>query len=152
MGEQQRSSLLNLALIVGGLAAAALLFALVRGSLSPAAGTNAGPGMPPGEQLGAIIQVAVRNGCGVAGAASRTARYLRDRGFDVIEVGNYHSFDREQTVVLDRIGMPSLAREVAAALDLPKERVQTAVRATYTLDAVIILGADCQSLPPFSEN
>lgn len=151
MGEQQRSSVLNLALVVGGLGVTVLLFALVRGSLAPAGPEAAPEASPPGERLGAIIQVAVRNGCGVSGAAARTAQYLRVRGFDVVEVGNYDSFDREQTVVLDRVGVPALAREVAAALSLPKERVRQAVRSDYTLDATVVLGGDCRTLPPFAQ-
>ena len=93
----------------------------------------------------------MRNGAGVDHLAERTTQYLRDQGFDVVDVGNHSSFDRERSVVIDRIGNPEAARNVAEALGIPPERVHKDVKPQYYLDASVILGRDYEQLRPFRE-
>jgi len=99
--------------------------------------------------VGSVIQVEVRNGVGVDGVAAKTTQYLRDQGFDVVSVGNYSSFNQEESVVLDRVGNPEAARKVAKALGVPMSRVQQEIRRQYYLDASVILGHDYEQLRPF---
>ena len=47
---------------------------------------------------------------GVQGLAEEMRRFLRTEGYDVVEVGNYPSFDEEETLVLDRVGDAAIAR------------------------------------------
>ena len=69
---------------------------------------------PPVER--ARIRVQVRNASGIPGAAAHITEYLRDAGFDVVDFGNAEESDRSKTIVIDRLGSPGRAREVAAAL------------------------------------
>ncbi|MEM9997288.1 MAG: LytR C-terminal domain-containing protein [Bacteroidota bacterium] len=139
-------ALLNLALIVGGIAALMLLYALANRFLAPRA--DAVRETNPAELYGEIIQVDVRNGCGDAGLAATTTAFLRDRGFDVVESGNVPDFGVERSEVVDRIGDEAAALKVAAALGIPEARVREERRDVY-LDASVILGCDYATLRPF---
>ena len=97
-----------------------------------------------------VYQVEVRNGVGVRGVAEQMRTYLRSKGYDVVAVGNHPSFDVEQTIVVDRIGNPAIAQQVAASLGLPPERIQQDVRSEFHLDASVILGKDYGIIPPFT--
>jgi len=142
-----RNGLLNVALLVGGLGVVVLLYGLATRTLVP----PAAPERPSEEStlVGSVIQVEVRNGAGIDHLAARATEYLRDRGFDVVEVGNYESFQQEQSVVIDRVGDPEAARKVAEALGLPPGRVRQEVRRQYYLDASVIIGDDYKQLRPF---
>jgi len=142
-----RNGLLNAALLVGGLGVAVLLYGLVARTLAP----PAAPERPSEESelVGTVIQVEVRNGAGIDHLAAQATQYLRDRGFDVVEVGNYETFQQERSVVIDRVGDREAARKVAEALGLPPERVRQEVRRQYYLDASVIIGDDYKQLRPF---
>ncbi len=101
--------------------------------------------------VGDIIQLEVRNGCGVDGVAARTTRYLREHGFDVVEMGDYTSFDVAHSMVIDRVGDLEAARKVAAVLGIPKERVRQELQLDLFLDASVIIGKDYAQLAPFRE-
>lgn len=141
------NGVLNILLVAGGLAVAVLLYALVTRVVFP----SPDPERPSDstELVGSVIQVEVRNGAGVDGLAMETTRYLRNHGFDVVDVGNASSFDRAQSVVIDRIGNPEAARTVAEVLGLPTDRVQQEIRRQYYLDASVIIGRDYEQLRPF---
>ncbi len=147
MANRVTNGLLNVALVVLGLAVMVLLYALVTRSV----GTRTDPVRAgnPGQLVGKIIQVEVRNGCGVDHLAAQTTEFLRDRGFDVVEVGDHTSFDQQQSVVIDRVGDLESARRIAAALDIPEDRVIQDIRTDYYLDASVIIGHDYKTLEPF---
>jgi hypothetical protein len=70
--------------------------------------------------------------------------YLRDAGFDVVDFGNAEEFDEPRTVVIDRVGAPHRAREVAAALrGVP---IRSAVDTTLYLDVTVLVGRDAPRL------
>jgi hypothetical protein len=143
------NALLNAALFGAGLAVLVLLYGLATRTFSPRADPvrDENPAALPGD----VIQVEVRNGAGEAGLAAVLTRYLRVRGFDVVESGNHTSFDQAETVVLDRIGNPEAAARVARALGLPRERVREEPREGLLLDASVIIGRDYHTLPPFQD-
>jgi hypothetical protein len=144
-----RNGLLNTALVVGGLSVMVLLYGLVTRTLV-APTTSAPQRATDGSELvGSIVQVEVRNGAGVDHLAATTMRYLRERGFDVVDVGNYRTFEQERSVVIDRVGDPEAARKVAEALGLPPSRVRQEIRRQYYLDASVIIGHDYKQLRPF---
>lgn len=95
-----------------------------------------------------IIQVEVLNGCGVSGLADRFTYYLRDKGFDVVNKGNYIQFDIEKTIVIDRIGNTANAKEVAKSLGVNQNSIITQINEDYFLDVSVILGADYYTLTP----
>lgn len=88
----------------------------------------------------AVIVVEVRNGCGVRGLGDRVGGYLRDEGFDVILVGNADDFEFAETMVVDRSGEWTKAREVARALGgIP---VVQQISSQTLADATVIVGRD----------
>ena len=96
--------------------------------------------------LSDIIQVEVRNGCGVPGLASRFTSVLRQNGFDVVESGNFETFDITRSFVIDRSGNLENARRVARALGVPDDRVIREISPDFYLDATIVIGSDYESL------
>ena len=137
---------LNVTMAVLGLAVLVLLYALIRSNVIPSA-EQTGEADPGSD----IIQVEVRNGCGVSGLAEGMRQFLRQEGFDVVEVGNHSSFNQAQTIVVDRVGNLEAARRVAASLGLPEDRVSQELRQDYFLDASVIIGKDYATLPPFAD-
>jgi hypothetical protein len=124
-----------------------LLYGLVTRTLVP----PASPERPDAstELVGTIIQVEVRNGAGVDRLAAEATHFLRERGFDVVDVGNYETFQQERSIVIDRVGDPEAAQKVAEALGLPPSRVRQDIRRQYYLDASVVIGHDYKQLRPF---
>jgi hypothetical protein len=152
MGTQQvgwSNAFLNTALVVLGLVVLVLLVALIRSNW--VSSTDATRDANPTGLVGDIIQVEVRNGCGVSGLAEKMTHFLRGEGFDVVEVGNYASFDQAQTIVIDRVGNLEAAQKVALALGLAEDRVKQEIRQDYFLDASVIIGKDYASLPALAD-
>ena len=98
---------------------------------------------------GRIIQVEVLNGCGVSGAADKFTEFLRNRKFDVVQIGNYTSFDIEKSMVIDRTGNMQSAYKVAAALGIDKKNVIQQVNDNYFLDVSLVIGKDYNKLKPY---
>ncbi len=96
-----------------------------------------------------IIQVDIRNGCGVSGVADRYTDFLRNKGFDVAEIGNYISSDVDQTMIIDRIGNMANAYKVAKTLGVKNENVIQQLNKDYFIDVSVIIGKDYFSLTPF---
>ncbi len=142
-----KNGLLNAGLALVGLSVMVLLYGLVTRTLTPSPDPRRSPEST--ELVGSIIQVEVRNGAGIDHLAAETTHYLRDRGFDVVDVGNHASFQQERSVVIDRVGDLEAARKVAEALGLPADRVRQEIRRQYYLDASVIIGHDYKQLRPF---
>lgn len=145
-----KNALLNAGLAVVGLSVMVLLYGLVTRTLIPAPDPRRSSDST--DLVGSIIQVEVRNGAGIDHLAAETTHYLRERGFDVVDVGNYASFQQEQSVVIDRVGDLEAARKVAEALGLPADRVRQDIRRQYYLDASVIIGHDYKQLRPFQND
>jgi hypothetical protein len=139
--------LFNVLLVALGLVVIVLLYAFVSRSFTSS--TDPTRAANPGDLVGDIIQVEVRNGCGVTGLAAEMTQFLRGEGFDVVEVGDYTSFDEPKTLVIDRVGNLEAAQQVAASLGLPEDRVIQEIREGYFLDASVVIGLDYATLPPF---
>ncbi len=71
------------------------------------------------------ITVEVLNACGVQAIGTEIGQYLRDHGFDVVDIGNYQGgFDLDQTFVIDRVSLNSKnAAKVADVLGVNKKQV-----------------------------
>ncbi len=94
------------------------------------------------------IQLDVLNGVGEAKLAQRMTEYLRSRGFDVVEIGNYRE-ELERTLVIDRTGNSQAAIQVAKTLGVPLEQVIQRVDKTLYLDVSVFIGKDYPLLQPF---
>jgi hypothetical protein len=95
-----------------------------------------------------IIQIDVLNGCGTSGIAVKFTEFLRVRGFDVLEMGNYKSFDVQETLVIDRTGDIENAYKVAQALGINKKNVIKQISPDSYLDCSVVIGKDYTSLKP----
>ena len=94
----------------------------------------------------AVIQVEVLNGCGVSGVAEEFTNYLRKEKFDVVQIGNYISFDIDQSLVIDRTGNMANAEKVAAALGIDRKNVIMQKNDDSFLDVSVVIGKDYKKL------
>lgn len=95
-----------------------------------------------------IVQVEVLNGCGISGVAEKFTDYLRNNNFDVVQMGNYKSFDIGKTLVVDRTGSRANAEKVARALGVSSKNIIQQINKDYLLDVSIIIGKDFNQLKP----
>ena len=143
----QNVLLLNVALGVVGTLLVVFMASMVWRGISGPVDTTRDAAAPA--LVGAHVQVAVLNGCGVSGLAAQMTTYLRRYGFDVVESGDHSSFDVEHTVIYDRIGNPEAARQLASALGLPEERIIVDVNPDEYLDAAVVIGRDYTELKAY---
>jgi len=93
---------------------------------------------------GVRIRVQVLNATRTRGLARRATFFLRDRGFDVVEVGTTPD-SSDAVIVLDRSGHPEWARLVADALG--GGRVESRPDSSRYLDVTVLLGASWRPPP-----
>ncbi|MDX1672296.1 MAG: LytR C-terminal domain-containing protein [Balneolaceae bacterium] len=98
------------------------------------------------ELIGKIIQIEVLNGCGVSGMAMKFTSALRKNGFDVVETGNFETFDIEETLVISRTENLENARRVARALGVPDKNILMEASDDFYLDATVVIGSDYKTL------
>jgi hypothetical protein len=91
---------------------------------------------PPSER----VRVEILNGGGLDGVARAATARLRGVGFDVVHFGNAPAFDRDSSVVIDRVGRRDLARAVADALGIPN--VLSQPDSNLYLEVSVLLGRD----------
>ena len=96
--------------------------------------------IPVPEVFGERIRVEVLNGGGVDGMAREVTGYLRDRGFDVVEVGNWVSFDEDSTFVVARTDDLADARRVADVMGV--RRVRADPDPNLFADVSVVVGKD----------
>ena len=96
------------------------------------------------------VQLDVLNGCGVPGTASKCTEILRQRGFDVVEIKNYSSFNVPNTIIIDRIGDRKKAQRVAATLGVNENNIIQQINPDYFVDVSVVIGKDYINLKPMS--
>lgn len=101
-----------------------------------------------GSESGEVIQIDLLNGCGISGAAGSWAGYLRSRGFDVVEMRNFKTYDVEHSLVVDRTGNLENARRVARALGIRTENIIRQISEDYYVDVSVVIGKDYDRLKP----
>ena len=99
----------------------------------------------------AMVQVEVLNGCGVSGIADKITDYLRKHNFDVVQTGNYTSFNMDKSLVIDRTGNEANAEKVAAALGIDRKNIVQQINNDYLLDCSIVIGRDYFQLKPYNQ-
>jgi hypothetical protein len=87
-----------------------------------------------------IGRLLVLNGCGISGAASVVAGYLRDNRFDVKNHGDAETWNYPSTIIVSKTKDMTVARRVAAALKTNKIVLLRDGDETY--DVTVILGSD----------
>lgn len=94
------------------------------------------------------IQLEVLNGCGIDGVAEEYTEYLRSKNFDVVNMGNYFSYDVDYSLVIDRTGNLNSAKGVAEALGIESNKIAQQINDDYLLDVTVIIGKDFNQLKP----
>jgi LytR cell envelope-related transcriptional attenuator len=97
------------------------------------------------------IQVEVLNGCGVSGVAEKLTDYLRLNNIDVVSLGNYRSFDIENSIIIGRNEKIHNAERVAAIVGLDNQNIIQQINPDYLLDVTFILGKDYRDLIPLKK-
>jgi len=98
----------------------------------------------------AIVQINVLNGCGVSGVGNTMTKFCRTAGYDVVEVGNYKSFDIAESMVIDRIGKPDDAKRLAAQLGIAPKNIVQQFSNDHLVTASVVIGKDYKSLKPWN--
>ncbi|MFQ5650387.1 MAG: LytR C-terminal domain-containing protein [bacterium] len=99
------------------------------------------------------VTVEVLNACGVQGLANDVTQYLRNHNFDVVNVGNYSSFNLDRTLIFDRVSLSSrYARKVASVLDVDENQVVPDLEDSLHLMVTVIVGKDYKTLSLFTAN
>jgi hypothetical protein len=99
----------------------------------------------------ARIQVEVLNGCGVSGIADKLTDYLRVNHIDVVNLGNYRSFEIENSIIISRNEKIKNAEKLAALVGLDESSIIQQTNSDYLLDVTFILGKDYRNLIPLKK-
>ena len=86
------------------------------------------------------IRVEVLNAGGRDGMARLATQHLRDRGFDVVYLGNARRYDRDTSVVLARGGDQDAAALIARSLGI--EAIRAEPDSSRYVDVSVLLGTD----------
>lgn len=112
------------------------------GAVTLAARRNTSPSSPTTTDetrapTGLRVRVQVLNSTKTRGLARRATMLLRDKGYDVVDMGT-SAAQRDSTVVLDLSGHPDWARRVARALG--GARIEQRSDSSRYLDIAVVLG------------
>jgi hypothetical protein len=133
-----------LAIVLGAFAlSAGWQWWLDRQAPAPAQAERHAPAATP-KGISSAARVEVLNGSGEPGAAAKLASYLREGGFNVVQVGSADRFDYGRTIVIGRTDDPRSARAVSAYLGRVTKILQ---RARSEADVTVIVGRDRGRLP-----
>ena len=92
------------------------------------------------------MQIEVLNGCGVDGVADMFTDSLRKKNIDVVNMGNYRSYNIDNSIVIDRTGNISNAEYVAEVIGINNKQVIEQKNKNYFLDVTLIIGKDYKQL------
>jgi hypothetical protein len=96
------------------------------------------------------IRIQILNGCGAPGIANRLRGVLRDRGFDVLTVGNAKAQNYKKSTLIARSDPPFgelAAKAVAKSLGISEEQISVKKDpALVDTDVTLVIGADYQRL------
>jgi LytR cell envelope-related transcriptional attenuator len=124
----------------------------VGGALASSRVRTAVFGVPSGATAprGVRVRVEVLNATLIRGLGRRATELLRDRGFDVVDVGTTSARERgDSTFVLDRSGHPDWAARVAQAMGQGARVISRPDSSRY-LDVTVLVGATWRPPPqPF---
>ena len=98
---------------------------------------------------GEKIQLTILNACGISGLAAEARDYLRNRGYDVVEIGNYPEVINN-SIICDRTGNNDSANKIAFAMGIPDSLIVSDTDSTLFISASIIIGEDFHTLKPFN--
>ncbi len=95
-----------------------------------------------------VIQLNILNSTKTSGIADKARTYLRNLGFDVVEIGNYTE-NKRISILIDRVGDRQSALLTAKAMGIGDSLVYTKIDSSLFLKCTIILGEDYKNLNAF---
>ncbi len=88
------------------------------------------------------VTVTVRNGAGVAGAASRVSELLTEAGYEVVDVGNADSYVYDETlVVYDEESFEAVAEDVVSKVGSGRV-TDASIYYNFDSDILVVIGSD----------
>ncbi len=90
--------------------------------------------------VGDEIHIEILNGSTNPGQAQSLRNYFVEYGFNIVHYGNAPKSDYDKTLVIDRMGRPSLAKRIADIINC--QEVHTKIDKTLMVDVTIIIGND----------
>ena len=97
-----------------------------------------------------VIQCEIVNASGVQGVGRRALSYLRERGFDVVELST-SPVVQPTSHVLDRLGDRQSCVKLAGVLGIADSLVEPSIDSMLFVRASVVLGSDVRTLTPFVE-
>lgn len=136
--------LLNLSIAICGILSVLMLFSFIVRLNSTPLNTKLSPKENP---LGYndSIQLNILNATGKSGLASKARNYLRQLGFDVVEIGNYET-ELDSSLVIDRLGDKTSSFKLTRAVGINENKIQTVIDSSLYLRATLVLGKDFSNL------
>ncbi len=105
-----------------------------------------------GNSSRSVVQIDVLNGCGAQGVGQKLTAFLRSQGYDVVEMGNYKSFDVKETLVIDRTGNLSVAQNLASLLGIHQKNVIQQISPDYLVTTSVVIGKDFKKLNAWKDS
>jgi hypothetical protein len=124
--------------IAGGVLAVAIVVVAAAVISREVTGRVFGIGASDHAPSGVRVRVQVLNATSTRGLAQRATDHLRDRGFDVVEIGTNRE-KMDTTLILDRSNHPEWARRVAAAMG--GAQVLSRPDTSRYLDVTVLIGS-----------
>jgi hypothetical protein len=97
------------------------------------------------------LQINILNGCGTAGVGNTMTKFCRQAGYDVVEMGNYKSFDVSESMVIDRIGKIDDVKRLAALIGIKQKNVVQQFSNDHMVSATVVIGKDYKELSPWKQ-
>jgi hypothetical protein len=92
-------------------------------------------------------RVEVLNGCGVDNLAYKVALYLREEGFDVVEIGNVTETNVERTIIIERVDKKMKNAKLLGRV-IHCTNMQAMIDSTLFLEVSLLLGEDYEKYFP----
>lgn len=96
------------------------------------------------------IQIDLINATGENRIAAKYRDYLKQKGYDVVDMGNY-KVEVAKTMVVDKFGDYNKAKRVAEALGVSSRNIVTQLDKSKYIDVSVIIGKDYAELKPYTE-
>lgn len=101
----------------------------------------------PGKANIPYIRVEVLNGCGVDNLAYKVSLFLREKGFDVVEISDVKGQKVERTIVIERLDKNmSNAKRLANVIKC--SNITAMLDSTLFLETTLLLGKDYKKYFP----
>lgn len=144
---------LNITIVIFTLVCIYLIFSLLYNSLGGEKNTREtkdSTKIAITNQPNLSIQIDVQNGTGENRIGAIFRDYLKKKGYDVVDLGNYKTSDVQTTMILDRTGDIKKAQRIAEVLGVSQKNITQQINKDRYIDATIIIGKDYNELKPYS--